>query len=71
MSVREVPNIPLFDTHSISWIAERTPYTEGYLLRVKEGRTKLTPRFKDTITMILRRPEAELFGQPEEGSDAH
>ena len=65
MSTKQLPNIPLFRLYSISELAELTPYKESYLLRVREGRTSLNWRFRETVAKILRRSEVELFGEDE------
>jgi len=65
MATKQFSNMPLFRLYTVSELAELTPYKESYLLRVKEGRTPLNWRFRETVAKILRRSEVELFGEDE------
>ena len=64
-----VVTIPIFSKYTVSELAGkdyadgRLPYGEDYLLRVKEGRTKLTEQFILTACGILNRTREELFGE--------
>lgn len=53
----------MFADYTIETLAGLTGYSETYLLAVKEGREPLTDRFRRTASIILKRPDAELFGQ--------
>jgi len=60
--------VPIFSAYTVSQLAGkdysegRLPYSEVYLLRLKDGRTKLTEQFILTACGILNRSRAELFG---------
>ena len=62
--------VPIFVTYTVSELAGKDyprgllPYGEDYLLRLKEGRTKLTDTFIFTACGILNRTREELFGDP-------
>ena len=63
--------IPLFEHYTIETLARRTGYSERYLLDLKEGSSKINPRFCRVVSQRLRRSEEELFGptpQPEVAS---
>lgn len=59
----ERPNFPLFREYGITELAEKSPYAESYLVRIKEGNTPAGDRFRRVMAKILGRSEAELFGE--------
>ena len=56
-----IKDIPLFRLHTVSEIAEKARYAEGYVVSVKLGRKPLTEEFKFRCALALGKPEAELF----------
>lgn len=54
--------LPMFEDHEISWLAEKLPYSEFYLMAVKYRQKPLTGRFRKTCAKTLRQTEEHLFG---------
>ena len=62
MSRKGKISAPIFEQYSLTELTELLPYRETYLLDLKRGNAVLTERFRKTACGILRRSEAELFG---------
>ena len=62
MSDRTGPQYPLFDKYTLDTLMECLGYSGEYLLDVRSGRKPAGRRFRKTACGILRRSEAELFG---------
>jgi hypothetical protein len=59
-------DLPLFRDHTLSWLAERVPYTELSLMKYKQGYRPMSPRFRRVCAQCLHKSEAELFGPDKE-----
>ena len=57
---------PIFDRWDISWLAERLAVGEAYLAALKNGHKPMRPGFRLRASRILRKSEAELFGDNEQ-----
>lgn len=53
--------IPLFNMYSLEELVEKTPYSYRYLRDMRSYPDKITPFFRDNISKILQRSQAELF----------
>lgn len=67
--VQEV-GLRLFIKYSISELAERTPYSESYLLSIKNGNHPVTEVFRLKVAKALGVSEDELFTQAQSGEAA-
>lgn len=71
MTTRTKPNtVPLFAQYSLEELASRTGYSEMTLVNMKSQPAKITPRFRDVVSRILGRSEAELFDGVNEAGDS-
>lgn len=64
------PTAPLFEEFSLDELTRRTGYSEVYLVALKAQPGRITPRFRDVVSRILGRSEAELFGGVTEAGDS-
>ncbi len=55
---------PLFSLYEIGDLAQRTGYSEVYLVDLKVHPWRIGARFKRVVCAVLQRPEADLFGPP-------
>lgn len=53
---------PLFEQFTVPQLTNLIPYSESYLEDLRAGRQPCRPRFRRTVSRILGKPEAELFG---------
>lgn len=51
----------LFTRYSVSELATRTPYSEAYLLAIKNGHAQIREVFRLRVAKALGVPEDELF----------
>lgn len=54
---------PIFEMYSITELAEKLPYSEMYLVRLKTMPWEIRPRFKQTASAVLGKTVEELFGE--------
>ncbi len=52
---------PIFNDHDISHLARISGYSEGYLVNVKNRRAKPGKHLRHHFSLLLNRPEGELF----------
>ena len=62
-----MPQHPLFERYSVETIARRTGYTYMWVLSLKEGKDPISPKFRRKVSIILHKPEEELFLSIPEG----
>ena len=60
--------IVLFREYDITWLSEHTPFSEAYLLSLKNGHQPIREVFRLRVAKALGEPEAVLFAVSE-GSD--
>lgn len=60
-----VTSIPLFQKYTLDELERRTPYSAIYLLNIRDGRKRLTPRFREVMTLVLGESDATLFATTE------
>lgn len=53
---------PLFEEYRVEELAKALDRSEIYLMDLKHGRKPFPAKFKSHAALILKRPEAELFG---------
>ena len=56
------PSYPLFRLYTVEDLADETGYSEVYLLDIKRGKQIARKRFRNNCVRILKRSDAELFG---------
>ena len=52
---------PIWKLYRWETLVRKCPYSETYLLLVKQGQKPATSRFRSKCAQALGRPEAELF----------
>ena len=58
-------DLALFQRFTISELAERTGYSEVYLLNLRSGNKPISARFQRWMSRALGEPEAVLFAASE------